>query len=143
MELPRLVKKAMENKCWEEGEMEHTHLERWTCASDKWVIPRHEWSSRYRIAHGWKRLSMDLSSKLSKILMKAKKNRGAFLFFSFFCFFLFLFFSSSFFSFFFLHSFFFFSLFLIHHFFMLLRTFKQHRTCYSHESTCICIGYGR
>jgi hypothetical protein len=50
LELPRLVKKAMENKCWKGREMEHTHLERWTCASGKWVIPRHGWSSRYRIA---------------------------------------------------------------------------------------------
>jgi hypothetical protein len=41
LDLPRLVKKAMENKCWKEREMEHTHLERWTCASVKWVIPRH------------------------------------------------------------------------------------------------------
>jgi hypothetical protein len=57
----------MENKCWKGREMEHTHLERWTCASGKWVIPRHGRSSRYRIAHGWKSFSMDLSSKLSKI----------------------------------------------------------------------------
>jgi hypothetical protein len=67
LELPRLVKKAMENKCWKEREMEHTHLERWKCARGKWVIPRHKRSSRYRIAHGWKILSTDLSSKLSKI----------------------------------------------------------------------------
>jgi hypothetical protein len=25
-----------------EREMEHTHLERWTCASGKWVIPTNE-----------------------------------------------------------------------------------------------------
>jgi hypothetical protein len=31
------------------------------------VIPRHKRSSRYRIAHGLKILSTDLSSKLSKI----------------------------------------------------------------------------
>jgi hypothetical protein len=74
MELPRLIKKVMENKCSEKKEKEHTHLERWTCASGKWVILRHEQSSRYWIAHGWTRLSMDLSSKLSKILMEAKKN---------------------------------------------------------------------
>jgi hypothetical protein len=41
LELPRLVKKAMENKCWKKREMEHTHLESWTCASGKWVISRH------------------------------------------------------------------------------------------------------
>jgi hypothetical protein len=111
----------MENKCWKGREMEHTYLERWTCTSAKWVIPRHEWSSRYWIAHGRKRLSMYLSSKLSKILMKAKKNRGAFLFFfSFLFIFLFLFFSSFFF-------FFFFSLFYSS-FFLLLRTFRELRT---------------
>jgi hypothetical protein len=54
LELPRLVKKAMENKCWKERGMKHTHLDKWTCASGKWMIPRHEWSPRYRIAHGWK-----------------------------------------------------------------------------------------
>jgi hypothetical protein len=34
--------------------MKHTHLDSWTCASGKWMIPRHEWSPRYQIAHGWK-----------------------------------------------------------------------------------------
>jgi hypothetical protein len=123
LELPRLVKKVMENKCWKERERWNTHLEWWTCASGKWVVPRHEWSSRYQITHGWKRLSMDLSSKLSRISMKAKKRWGAFLFFSFlffsfliifsFFFFLFLlFFPSSFF----LHSFL--LPFFIHHFYV-------------------------
>jgi hypothetical protein len=60
-----LSKMVMENKCWKGREMEHTHLERWTGASGKWVLLRHECSSHCRIAHGWKRLSMDLSSKLS------------------------------------------------------------------------------
>jgi hypothetical protein len=90
------------------------------------VIPRHKWSSCYRIAHGWKRLSMDLSSKLSKILNEAKKNRGAFLFFSL------LYFSFLIFSFFFF--FYFFSSFII---FMLLRTFKQHSTFYSSPPPCL------
>jgi hypothetical protein len=68
LELPRLVKKAMENKCWKGRERWNTHiLESWTCASGKWVILRHGCSSRYPIAHDWKSLSMDLSSKLSKI----------------------------------------------------------------------------
>jgi hypothetical protein len=30
----------MENECWKEREMEHTHLERWTRARGKWVIAR-------------------------------------------------------------------------------------------------------
>jgi hypothetical protein len=34
--------------------MKHTHLDRWTCTSGKWMIPRHELSPRYQIAHGWK-----------------------------------------------------------------------------------------
>jgi hypothetical protein len=42
LELSRLVKKTMKNKCWKERKMEHTHLERWTCVSGKWVIPRYE-----------------------------------------------------------------------------------------------------
>jgi hypothetical protein len=42
LELSRLVKKAMENKCWKEREMEHTHLERWTCERGKLVIPRYK-----------------------------------------------------------------------------------------------------
>jgi hypothetical protein len=42
LELPKLVKKAMENKCWKERGMKHTHLDRWTCASGKWMIMRHE-----------------------------------------------------------------------------------------------------
>jgi hypothetical protein len=42
LELPRLIKKAMENKCWKERGMKHTHLDRWTCASGKRMIPRHE-----------------------------------------------------------------------------------------------------
>jgi hypothetical protein len=37
LELPRLVKKAMENKCWKERGMKHTHLDKWTCASGKWM----------------------------------------------------------------------------------------------------------
>jgi hypothetical protein len=115
-----------------EREMKHTHLERWTCASGKWVIPRHKWSSHYRIAYGWKTLSMDLSSKLSKILMKAKSSRGAFLFFSFLFFFYYFSFLLLFFLFFFIH--YFSSLFLFFHspFFMLLRT-----TCYSSPPPCL------
>jgi hypothetical protein len=44
----------MENKCWKEKGMKHTHLHRWTRAIGKWMIPRHKWSPRYQIAHGWK-----------------------------------------------------------------------------------------
>jgi hypothetical protein len=140
LELPRLVKKVMENKCWKERERWNTHLEWWTCASGKWVVPRHEWSSRYQITHGWKRLSMDLSSKLSRISMKAKKRWGAFLFFSF-LFFLFLLFFPS--SFFFSYYFFLLLFFFIHFYFpflfiifMFLLTFKKHSTCYSSLPPC-------
>jgi hypothetical protein len=42
LELLRLVKKAMENKCWKARGMKHTYLDRWTCASGKWMIPRHK-----------------------------------------------------------------------------------------------------
>jgi hypothetical protein len=110
LELPRLVKKAMENKCWKGREMEHTHLERWTSASGKWVIPRHGCSSRYRIAHGWKSLSLDLSSKLFKIHL--------FLLSFLYCFFLLL-------------------LFFYSSFFMLLWTFKKHSTCYNSPPPCL------
>jgi hypothetical protein len=50
----RCISNISENKCWKEKGMKHTHLDRWTCASGKWKIPRHEWSPHYRIAHGWK-----------------------------------------------------------------------------------------
>jgi hypothetical protein len=123
LELPRLVKKAMENKCWKGREMEHAHLERWTCASVKWVILRHEWSSHYRIAHDWKRLSMVLSSNLSKIWNEAKKDRGAFLlFFSFLFLFLII-------IFFFLLLFFLLS--LIFFFYLILLFFILHFLCSS------------
>jgi hypothetical protein len=129
LELSRLVKKVMENRCWKEREMEHMHLERWICASGKWVILRHEWSSQYWTAHGWKRLSMDLFQ--SSLRFKwSWKPRGIFIslfFHFFFSYFLFsYFFSSSFFL-----SFIFFFLFFYSSFFMLLQTFRQHSTCYS------------
>jgi hypothetical protein len=39
LELQRLVKKSMENKCWKKTKMEHTHLERWARASGKMGDP--------------------------------------------------------------------------------------------------------
>jgi hypothetical protein len=34
--------KAMENKCWKGRGMKYKHLDKWTCASGKWMIPMHE-----------------------------------------------------------------------------------------------------
>jgi hypothetical protein len=87
LELPRLVKKAMENKCWKERGMKHTHLDRWTCASGKWMIPMYEWSPRYRIAHGWK-IWVWICYQGSWKLMKQKEPRSIFIFLVLFYFFL-------------------------------------------------------
>jgi hypothetical protein len=59
--------------------MKHTQLDKWTCASGKWMIPRHEWSPRYRIAHVWK-IWVWICHQGTWELMK-KKNRGASLLF--------------------------------------------------------------
>jgi hypothetical protein len=80
LELPSLVKKAMENKCWKERGMKHTHLDKWTCASGKCMIPRHEWSPHYRIAHGWK-IWVWMCHQGTWELMKQKEPRS--IFFSF------------------------------------------------------------
>jgi hypothetical protein len=61
--------------------MKHTHLDRWTCASGKWMIPRHKWSPRYRIAHVG-RFEYGFVIKALENLWR-KKNRGASLFFTF------------------------------------------------------------
>jgi hypothetical protein len=42
LESPRLIRKAMEKKYWKERGMKHTHLDKWTCASGKWMTPGHE-----------------------------------------------------------------------------------------------------
>jgi hypothetical protein len=104
LELSRLVKKAMKNKCWKERGTKHTHLDKWTCASGKWMIPRHEWSPRYRIAHGWK-IWVWMCHQGTWELMKQKRTEEHLYFFSLFYFlliFLSLFFSlySSYFSYF-------------------------------------------
>jgi hypothetical protein len=120
LELPRLVKKAMENKYWKEREIEHTHLERWPCASGKWMILRHEWSPRYRIAHGWK-IWVWICHQGTWELMKQKESRSIFIIFLLLFYFLLIF--LSFFLFFFILPFFllFFSshhnFFFIFHFF--------------------------
>jgi hypothetical protein len=122
LELPRLVKKAMENKCWKERWMKHTHLDRWTCASGKWMITRHEWSPHYRIAHGWK-IWVWICHQGTWELMKQKDPRSIFIIFYFY-FISFSFFSLSFFQFIlpiFLTFLFFLSyLFHFFHFFLLL-----------------------
>jgi hypothetical protein len=121
-------KKAMENKCWKERGMKHTHLHRWTCASGKSMIPRHKWSPRYRIAHGWK-IWVWIYHQGTWELVKQKEPRSIFIIFYYyfisFSFFLSL---SFFFSFFFLFSltFIFFSSYFFHFsffFLLLLRTF--------------------
>jgi hypothetical protein len=86
--------------------MKHTHLDRWTCASGKWMIPRHEWSPRYRIAHGWK-IWVWIYHQGTRELMKQKEPRRIFIIFlnfilipsHFFSFFIFLSSSFSYFSF--------------------------------------------
>jgi hypothetical protein len=79
LELLRLVKKAMENKCWKERGTKHTHLDKWTCASGKWMILRHEWSPRYWIAHGWK-VWVWMCHQGTWELMKQKEPRSVFIF---------------------------------------------------------------
>jgi hypothetical protein len=66
LELPRLVKKAMENKCWKERDGTHAFRKVDMC---KWQMGDPETQMKFSLsgAHGWKRLSMDLSSKLFKI----------------------------------------------------------------------------
>jgi hypothetical protein len=107
--------------------MEHTHLERWPCASGKWMIPRHEWSPRYRIPHGWK-IWVWICHQCIWELMKQKEPRSIFIIFLNF-----ILFPSHFFSFFFS----FFSLFLfsshhifffIFHFFFCSSELLQHNT---------------
>ena len=89
---------AMENKCWKERGMKHTHLDRWTCASGKWMIPRHKWSPHYQIAHGWK-IWVWICLWGTWELMKQKEPRSIFIVFYFY-FISFSFFSLSFFFFF-------------------------------------------
>jgi hypothetical protein len=106
--------------------MKHTHLDRSTCASRKWMIPRREWSPRYRIAHGWK-IWVWICHQGTWELMQQKEPRSIFIIFLKFILFpshfsLFLFFTL-FFLFFLLffyshHNFFLFSFFLL-----LLKTF--------------------
>jgi hypothetical protein len=84
------------------------------------------------------KIEYGLLFKALQNLNEAKKNWGAYLFFSLFSFlFVFLFFLSSSFFLSFLH--FFFSLFFIFLFFifMLLQTFKQQSTCYSSPPPCL------
>jgi hypothetical protein len=116
----------MEHKCWKERGIKHTQLDRWTCASGKWMIPRHQWSPRCRIAHGWKILVW-ICHQGTWELMKQKELRIIFSFLLLFCFL--LIFLLFFFSFFFLVSLFFSShhnlFFIFHSFFVLLL-----RTCW-------------
>jgi hypothetical protein len=60
--------------------MKHTHLDRWTCASGKWMIPRHEWSPRYKTAHGWK-VWVWTCHQGTWELMKQKELRSIIIFF--------------------------------------------------------------
>jgi hypothetical protein len=130
LELPRLVKKAMENKCWKERGMKHTHLDRWTCAGGKWMIPRHEWSPRYRIAHGWK-IWVWICHHGTWELMKQKEPRSIYILFYLLLFYLLLIFLSfSFFFFFFSYfSFLLILIFFIFHFLSFApQNFLQHNT---------------
>jgi hypothetical protein len=60
--------------------MKHTRLYRWTGASGKWKIPRHEWSTCYRIAHGWK-IWVWICHQGTWELMKQKEPRSIFIIF--------------------------------------------------------------
>jgi hypothetical protein len=75
----------METKCWKERGMKHTHLDRWTCASSKWMILRQKWNPRYRIAHGWK-IWVWICLQGTWELMKQKEPRSNFvIFYFYFC----------------------------------------------------------
>jgi hypothetical protein len=76
--------------------MEHTHLDRWPCASGKWMIPRRELSPRYQIAHGWK-IWVWICHQGTWELTKQKEPRSIFIVFFYFYFISFSFFSLSFF----------------------------------------------
>jgi hypothetical protein len=60
--------------------MKHTNLDRWTCASGQCMIPRHEWSPRYQIAHGWK-IWVWICHQGTWELMKRKDSRSIFIIF--------------------------------------------------------------
>jgi hypothetical protein len=91
--------------------MKHTHLDRWTCASGKWMIPRHESSPRYRIAHGWK-IWVWICHQGTWELMKQKELRSIFIIFLLLFYFLLI---ILYFSFFFISFFFLFLLFFASH----------------------------
>jgi hypothetical protein len=104
-----------------EREMKHTHLERWPCASGKWMIPRHLIIELHMVG----RFEFGFVIKALENLWN-KKNRGASIYiFLLLFYFLLILLSFSFFLFlFFLNFLFFSSLFFIFHFFLLLlRTF--------------------
>jgi hypothetical protein len=62
MVLPRLIKMSLENNVISRrGREKYTRLRYVDMCKWQRVIPRHEGSPRYRIAHGWK-MSMDLLS---------------------------------------------------------------------------------
>jgi hypothetical protein len=84
--------------------MKYKHLDKWTCASGKWMIPMHEWSPHYRIAHGWK-ISLWICHQCTWELMKQKDPRSIFIIILTF----FLLFFSSHYNFFFYFSFFYFA----------------------------------
>jgi hypothetical protein len=115
-----------------EGEMEHTHLERWSCASGKWMISRHEWSPRYRIAHGWK-IWVWICQQGTWELMKQKEPRSIYIYILLLFYFLLIFLSFSFFllfpffffTFLFISSYYFFSFFM---FFFCSSELLQHNT---------------
>jgi hypothetical protein len=76
--------------------MEHTHLNKCTCANGKWTIPRYKWSPCYQIAHDcileygvWCWSTFENSNEL--------ENQGTLLITLFFLFFSLLFFDSHFF----------------------------------------------
>jgi hypothetical protein len=104
----------MENKCWKEREIKHTHLERWTCASGIWVTRDTNEVLVIElpiVGKVWVWTCLQISLRF-----KWKLKRTVVLFFFFFFTFSSLFYSS---------------------FFMLLWTFKQPSTFYSSRPPCL------
>jgi hypothetical protein len=81
LELPRLVKKSMENKCWKEREMEHTFRKVAMC---KWQMddPEARVKSLLSDCTWLEGLSMDLSSRHLRT-NEAKRTEEHLYFFTF------------------------------------------------------------
>jgi hypothetical protein len=124
LELPRLVKKAMENKCWKERDGTHTFRKAAMC---KWQMddPEARVKSSLSDCTWLEGLSMDLSSRHLRTY-ESKRTEEHLYYFSYFYFISFSFFLFSFFSFFFL---FFLLFFCSHHNFFFIFSFAPQNFC--------------